>query len=258
MIGAHTPEFSVEKDIEYVRRALREMAVEYPVALDSNFAIWGAFANRYWPALYLVDDQGRIRHHWFGEGDYEGSERVIRRLLADAGAQPPGEDLVSVDARGPEVEADWDELKSPETYVGYRRAQNFRSPGAVVPDEPQTYSVPEALGLNDWALLGDWTVEAEGAVVNAPDGRIAFRFHARDLHLVMGPVAEGTSIPFRVLLDGRPPGDGAGGDVSADGSGTLDYPRLYQLIRQNEIIDPRLFEIEFHDRGAQALVFTFG
>ncbi len=258
MLGVHTPEFSVEKDVGNIGRALSQMKVEHPIAVDSDYAVWNAFANRYWPALYLVDAEGRIRHHWFGEGDYERSERAIQRLLSDATGSPPPNDLVSVEPLPPEVEADWDDVRSSETYVGYGRAEHFRSPGDSVPDEPHVYTLPQTLGPNEWALAGDWTVRGEGAVLNEPNGRIAFRFHARDLHLVMGPVAPGGSVPFRVSIDGRPPGDAAGGDVDADGAGTFDIPRMYQLIRQRSPIEDRRFEIEFSGAGAEAFVFTFG
>ena len=257
MLGVHTPEFSVEKDVGNIRRALGQMKVEHPIAIDSDYAVWEAFANRYWPALYLIDAEGRIRHHWFGEGDYERSERAIQRLLSEATGAPPAKDLVSVAPLPPEVEADWDDLRSGETYVGYGRTEHFRSPGGQAPDEPQVYAVPETLGRNEWALAGDWTVRGEGAVSNAPNGRIAFRFHARDVHLVMGPVA-GRSSPFRVSIDGQPPGDAAGSDVDADGVGTFDIPRMYQLIRQPSPTEDRRFEIEFPDAGAEAFVFTFG
>jgi hypothetical protein len=258
MIGAHTPEFSVEKDVENIRRALSQMKVEHPIVVDSDYAVWDAFANRYWPALYLIDARGRIRHHRFGEGDYERSERVIQQLLSEATGSVPTEDLVSAEPLPPEVEADWDDLRSSETYVGYGRTEHFRSPGGQALDEAHVYTVPETLALNEWALAGDWTVRGEGAVLNAPNGRIVFRFHARDLHLVMGPVAPGASIPFRVSIDGQPPGDAAGSDVDADGAGTFDIQRMYQLIRQRPPIADRRFEIEFPDAGAEAFVFTFG
>ena len=257
MIGVHTPEFSVEKDVDNVRRALRRMGVEYPIALDDDYAVWEAFSNHYWPALYLVDAEGRIRHHWFGEGDYERSELVIQQLLADSGGDPPDGEFVTVDARGPEAEADWMELQSPETYLGYGRTENFRSPERMTPEERREYTAPESLGLNDWALSGDWTVRGEGAVLDGPGGRIAFKFHARDLHLVMGPAGE-APVRFRVTIDEKPPGDAAGGDVDGDGNGLLDQPRMYQLIRQPYPITDRRFEIEFLGTGATGFVFTFG
>jgi hypothetical protein len=257
-IGVHTPEFSFERNDEYIRRALAEMRVEYPIAIDSDYAVWDAFANRYWPALYLADAEGRIRYHKFGEGDYEESERVIQQLLREAGADGVARDIASVEGVGPETAADWDHLRSPETYVGYRQAQGFASPDAMVPERRHVYAAPERLRVNEWALSGDWTIKAEFAISNAPSGRIAFRFEARDVHLVMGPSREASDIPFRVLLDGETPGEAAGTDVGADGTGKLDFPRMYQLIRQRRSIEPRLFEIEFEDAGAEGFAFTFG
>jgi hypothetical protein len=257
-IGVHTPEFSVEHDAENVRRALREMRVDYPMALDNDYAVWDAFANRYWPALYLVDADGRIRHHQFGEGDYEVSERVIQQLLAEAGAEHVPEGLVDVEGEGPEAPADWEDLGSPETYLGSEQSQRFSSPERVAPDRPQTYSRPELLAPNHWALAGDWAVGREAAVATEPRARIAFRFSARDVHLVMGPVDAAAPIEFRVLVDRRSPEEANGADVDPDGAGMLDFPRMYQLVRQRGAVDPRLFEIEFFDRGARAFAFTFG
>ncbi len=198
VIGVHTPEFAFEKDLDNVRRAVKDMRVDYPVAVDNDYAVWRAFKNQYWPALYFVDAQGRIRHHHFGEGEYEQSERVIQQLLAEAGAGGVGQELVSVDAGGIEVAADWGSLKSPENYVGYERTENFASPGGAAPDKRRIYAVPAQLSLNQWALSGDWTVGRQATVLNTADGRIAYRFHARDLHLVMGPAARGTPVRFRV------------------------------------------------------------
>ena len=209
VIGVHTPEFPFEHDIENVRRAVKEMRVTYPVAIDNDYAIWDAFDNHYWPALYLVDAQGRIRHHQFGEGDYDEAERVIQQLLAEAGDENVGRDLVAVDARGAEVAADWEHLASGENYVGYERTESFASPGGAVLDERHVYTVPERLSRNQWALAGDWTMEPGFAALNAANGRIAYRFHARDLHLVMGPAARGTSVRFRVLARWTAAGRGA-------------------------------------------------
>jgi thiol-disulfide isomerase/thioredoxin len=258
VVGVHTPEFPFEKDGDNVRRASKEMRVVYPVALDSDYAIWRAFENRYWPALYFIDAQGRIRHHRFGEGDYEHSERVIQQLLAEAGAGGVGHDLVSVDARGAEAAADWDSLKSPENYVGYGRTENFASPGGAVPDKSRVYGAPAQLGLNQWALSGDWTMGKGAVVLNKAGGRIAYSFHARDLHLVMGPSARGSSVRFRVALDGQPPRAAHGVDVDEQGNGAVAEQRLYQLIRQPKPITDRRFEIEFLDAGAEAFAFTFG
>ena len=199
----HTPEFPFEKDGDNVRRALKEMRIVYPVAVDNDYAIWRAFKNQYWPAFYFVDARGRIRHHQFGEGDYERSERVIQQLLAEAGADG-GSGLVSVEGRGVEAAADWGSLKSPENYVGYERTENFASPGGAVPDERRVYAAPAQLSLNQWALSGDWTMGKQAAVLNKAGGQIAYSFHARDLHLVMGPMARGTSVRFRLAIDGRP------------------------------------------------------
>ena len=258
VVGVHTPEFGFERDVDNVRRAVTDMRIGYPVAIDSDYAIWSAFDNHYWPALYLADAQGQIRHHRFGEGEYERSELVIKRLLADAGASGIDDDLVSVEAPGAEAPADWDSLRSPEVYVGYDRTENFASPGGVVPDEPSSYAAPARLGLNQWALSGDWTVGAQAAVLNGADGQIAYRFHARDLHLVMGPQARGTSARFRVLIDGQPPGAAHGVDVDDEGQGTVSEQRLYQLVRQPGPIDEHTFEITFVDPGVHAYVFTFG
>src|SRR6266576_1817552 len=213
VIGVHTPEFPFEHNVDNVRRATKEMRVDYPIAIDSDFAIWRALKNEYWPALYIVDAQGRVRHHQFGEGEYEQSERIIQQLLAEAGTGGIGHDLVSVDARGAEVAADWSSLKSPENYVGYERTENFASRGGAVLDKPNVYAVPARLKLNNWALSGDWTVEKRATVLNKANGRIAYRFHARDLHLVMGPAAQGKPVRFRTLIDGQAPGNAHGEDV---------------------------------------------
>jgi len=258
VIGVHTPEFAFEHDVDNVRRAVKDMRIDYPVAIDNDYAIWDAFKNEYWPALYFVDAQGRIRHHQFGEGDYDQSERVIQQLLAEAGATGVGRDLVSADARGAEVAADWDNLKSRENYVGFGRTEGFASPGGAVMDKPHAYAVPVRLKLNGWALSGDWTVEKPLVALNKPSGRIVYRFHARDLHLVMGPAAPGASVRFRILIDGQPPGAAHGVDVDEQGDGTVAEQRLYQLIRQQKPITDRQFEIEFLDPGVQAFAFTFG
>jgi len=258
VIGVHSPEFSFEKNIDNVRRAAKDMKVDYPVAVDSEHAIWRAFNNAYWPALYFVDAKGQIRHHQFGEGEYEQSERMIQRLLAEAGVSGIGDELVSVDGRGAEAAADWNSLKSPENYVGYERTENFASPGGAVLDKRRVYAAPARLRLNQWALSGDWTVQKQATVLNQANGRIAYRFHARDLHLVMGPAARGTSVRFRVLIDGKPPGAAHGIDVDDKGNGTVTEQRLYQLIRQPKPIAERQFEIEFLDSGVEAFAFTFG
>jgi thiol-disulfide isomerase/thioredoxin len=258
VIGVHAPEFPFEKNIDNVRWAVKDMKIDYPVAIDNDFAIWRAFRNQYWPALYFVDAHGRVRHRHFGEGSYEQSEMIIQRLLAEAGATGIGHGLVSVDGVGAEAAADWSNLRSPENYVGYERTEHFASPGGAVWDKSHVYAVPTRLMLNHWALAGDWTVKKGAVVLNKADGRIAYRFHARDLHLVMGPAAPGTRVRFRVLIDGQPPGAGHGVDVDDQGNGTVVEQRMYQLIRQPRPIADRLFEIEFLDPGVEAFAFTFG
>jgi thiol-disulfide isomerase/thioredoxin len=258
VIGVHAPEFRFERDLENVRRAAADMRVDYPIAIDNDYTIWQAFENQYWPALYFLDAQGRLRHHHFGEGEYQQSERMIQRLLAESGAGDLGHEVVSVDARGAEAAADWSSLRSPENYVGYERTGNFASPGGAVPDARRVYAAPAPMPLNHWALSGDWTIERQGSVLNAANGRIAYRFHARDLHLVMGPTARGASVRFRVRIDGRPPGAAHGVDVDDQGNGTATEQRLYQLIRQPQPIADRQFEIEFLDPGVEAFAFTFG
>ncbi len=258
VIGVHSPEFEFEKNVDNVRRAAKDMRVDYPIAIDSEHAIWRAFNNQYWPALYIVDAKGQIRHHHFGEGEYEQSERVIQQLLTEAGSGGIGPELVSVDARGAEAAADWDSLRSPENYVGYQRTENFASPGGAVLDKPHVYTSPARLKLNHWALAGDWTIRKQATLLNKANGRIAYCFHARDLHLVMGPAARGTSVRFRVLIDGQPPGAAHGIDVDDQGNGIVTEQRLYQLVRQSKPIADRQFEIEFLDSGVEALAFTFG
>src|SRR6266849_793399 len=258
VIGVHSPEFAFEHDLENVRQAAKNMRVSYPIAIDNDYAIWRAFNNHYWPALYLVDAQGRIRYHHFGEGAYEQSEMILQQLLAEAGIGGIGYELVSVDAQGAEAAADWSDLRSPENYVGDARTENFSSPGGAVVDKPRVYAAPARFSLNHWALAGDWTVEREATVLNKANGRIAYRFHARDLHLVMGPAARGTSVRFRVLIDGQPPGAAHGIDVDDQGNGTVIEQRLYQLIRQPKPIADRQFEIEFLASGVEAFAFTFG
>ena len=258
VLGIHAPEFAFEKDLNNVRRAVKDMQVDYPVAVDNEHVIWRAFNNEEWPALYFIDAKGRVRHHYFGEGAYEELEAVIQQLLTEAGASGISHEPVSVDAHGIEAAADWNDLKSPETYLGYGRTQNFTSPGGPVSDQSRVYAVPAQLHLNDWALSGDWTLKRPAAALNKPNGRIAYRFHARDLNLVMGPAAPGTSVRFRVLIDGQPPGAAHGVDVDEQGDGTVAEQRVYQLIRQPQPIADRQFEIEFLDPGVEAFSFTFG
>jgi thiol-disulfide isomerase/thioredoxin len=258
VIGVHSPEFGFEKDPANVRRAAEDMRVGFPIAIDSDHGVWNAFENQYWPALYFIDARGRIRHHQFGEGGYEQSERVIQQLLAEAGHAGVAGDLVSVDGRGAEAAADWSSLKSPENYLGHDRTENFASPGGSSLGRRRVYAVPARLTLNHWALLGEWTMERTFAALNNAGGRIAYRFHARDLHLVMGPAARGAAVRFRVRIDGQPPGAAHGIDIDDQGNGTVSEQRLYQLIRQPGAIADRLFEIEFLDPGVEAFAFTFG
>jgi cytochrome c biogenesis protein CcdA/thiol-disulfide isomerase/thioredoxin len=259
VIGVHAPEFAFEKDPDNVRRAIKDLGITYPVALDNDYAIWQAFNNQYWPAHYFIDAAGRIRSHHFGEGDYEGSEQTLRRLLTDAGQTDlPPAGMQTVTAAGAEAAPDEVHDQSPETYVGYRRAANFASPGGFVQDVPHGYSIPNDLQLNQWALGGSWTVTDEMAAPRAAHGKIAFRFFARDLHLVMGPGEGGKPVRFRVLLDGAAPGANHGVDIDAGGIGTIDGQRLYQLIRQSGDVGAHVFSIEFLDAGAEAYSFTFG
>jgi thiol-disulfide isomerase/thioredoxin len=258
VIGVHTPEFAFEQDADNVRRAMQDMGVGYPVAADNDYAVWSAFSNHYWPALYFADARGHIRHHHFGEGEYQQSEMIIQQLLADAGSGGTGQELVSVDARGVEAAADWGTLKSPENYTGYERTENFASPGGSVPGKRHVYAAPAEPRLNHWALSGDWTIEEQAITLNTAGGRIVYRFHARDLHLITGPAARGTSVRFRVLIDGEPPGAAHGTDVDGQGDGTVTDQRLYQLIRQRGPVTGHTFEITFLDPGVQAYAFTFG
>ncbi|MCP6760425.1 MAG: thioredoxin family protein [Fischerella sp. CENA71] len=258
VIGIHTPEFEFEKNIDNVRRALTEMKIDYAITVDNNYAVWRAFENHYWPALYFIDTQGRIRHHQFGEGKYEQSERVIQQLLSESGTGLVGQEMVEVEAHGFEAAADWDSLKSPENYLGYDRTENFTSPGGVVLNKRHLYTAPAQLKLNQWSLSGDWTITRQAIVLNKSGGRIAYRFHARDLHLVMGPADRGTSVRFRVLVDGQPVVAARGLDVDERGESTATEQRLYQLVRQPKPISDQKFEIEFLDSGIEAFAFTFG
>jgi thiol-disulfide isomerase/thioredoxin len=258
VVGVHTPEFTFETDVENIDRAVRESRIEYPVAIDSGYRVWRAFDNHYWPALYFADAEGRIRHHHFGEGAYQQSEMVIHQLLTDAGHTDVDQEPASVDAKGAEAPADWANLRSPENYTGYERTANFASPGGAVLDARHTYRLPEKLRLNHWALSGDWTMAGEATTLHSADGTIAYRFHARDLHIVMGPAARGTPVRFRVLVDGSPPGEAHGVDIDAQGAGTVVEQRLHQLVRQPGPVTDRTFEINFLDPGVQAYAFTFG
>jgi Thioredoxin like C-terminal domain/AhpC/TSA family len=257
VVGVQTPEFEFEGDLDNLARAIEEMNVRYPLVVDNDYAVWRAFDNHYWPALYFVDTRGRIRHHHFGEGEYEESEMVLQMLLREAGADVD-HGLVRLEPDGVEAAADWASLGSPESYVGYDRAVGFASPGGIVPDERHVYSAPAELRRNQWALSGDWRIGVVPALLTGPGGSISFQFHARDLHLVMGPPAGRPPVRFRLRLDGEPSGLAHGVDVDESGNGSADYQRMYQLIRQPPPIDGRLFEIEFLDAGVEAFVFTFG
>jgi thiol-disulfide isomerase/thioredoxin len=251
VIGVHTPEFSFEHDVEGVRRATAKRGIDYPVAVDNNYAVWSAFDNHYWPALYFVDAHGIIRDHHFGEGRYEQSEQVIQRLL---GVE---REFVPVEGLGVEAEADWDHLRTPETYLGYERGEHFASPGSVAFDEHRSYELPDRLRSGEWALAGEWTIGRENVALDQAGGSIAYRFHARDAHLVLSAEARGPT-PFRLRLDGEAPGPSHGVDVDEDGNGVLEDGRLYQVVRQHDTIRERTLEITFLEPGAEAYVFTFG
>jgi hypothetical protein len=234
------------------------MMIDYPIAIDNDHTIWQAFNNEFWPALYFIDHKGQIRHHKFGEGDYDQSEAILQQLLADANAPRFGPGLASVIAEGPEADADWSDLKSMENYLGYERTENFASSGGLARKKSHLYVSPAALKLNHWALTGDWTAEKQAIRLNAAQGSIIYQFHARDLHLVMGPNSQGAPVRFRVLIDGQTPGAARGTDIDEDGQGTIVEPRMYHLVRQEKPIVDRRFEIEFLDPGMEAYSFTFG
>ena len=247
VIGVHTPEYGFEHDLDNVRRAVKDMHVDYPVAVDNDYAIWNGFDNKYWPALYFIDAKGVIRHHQFGEGEYDEAETVIQKLLMETGVGGIGRDVVTPDARGIEVAADWDDLRSPENYLGSERTEGFVSNRDAA-----------KLGLNEWTVAGTWTIGRHVVTLNEANGRIVSRFHARDLHMVLGPAAKETSVRFRVRIDGQVPGRAHGIDVDEQGQGAVTQQRLYQLIRQSRPIADRQFEIEFLDPGVEAFAFTFG
>ncbi len=259
IIGVHAPEFAFEKDLGNVRRAVGDLGITYPVALDNNYAIWQGFNNQYWPAHYFIDSTGQIRGHHFGEGDYAESEQWIRQLLTQAGyTNLPPAGIGSAAGSGVQAAADEAHDQSPETYLGYRRAQSFSSPGGLAQDQPRAYTVPPALGLNQWALGGTWTVDPEKAVLGSASGRIVYRFYARDLHLVLGPGSNGKPVRFRVQLDGAAPGPNHGVDTDTSGAGIIKEQRLYQLLRQSGEVGEHVFSIEFLDNDVQAYSFTFG
>ena len=258
-IGVHTPEFKFEHDLANVRWAVEARKIDYPVAVDNDFKVWRAFANNYWPALYFVDAQGRIRHHRFGEGDYERSEMVIRQLLAEAGVEDLRPGLAAVEPNPDEVQADWQNLGSPESYLGYGQATGFDAGAAgAVWDKPHSYATPAQLRLNHWGLASNWTVRSDASALNIPGGIVGYQFYARDVNLVMGAARKGTTVRFRVLLDGESAGPAHGADVDKNGSGVIVQQRMYQLIRQPGPIRDRRFEIEFLDAGPEVFCFTFG
>ncbi len=258
VIGVHAPEFAFEKDVDNVRKAVSDLHIRYPVAIDNNYAIWRAFDNQFWPAHYFIDATGRLRAHHFGEGDYAGSEKTIQMLLAEAGHKGVVGNVVSISGQGAEAASNGSLVKSPETYVGYGRADRFASPGGLVHDAEHVYTAPSALALNAWGLQGAWTVGPELAVSDAPGSAIHYRFHARDLHMVLGSGAGGKAIRFRILIDGKAPGSDHGADTDAQGFGVVTAQRLYQLVRQRNVAVDHTFEIQFLDAGVQAFTFTFG
>jgi thiol-disulfide isomerase/thioredoxin len=258
VIGVHTPEFPFEQNVDNVRRAVERMRIDYPVVIDNDQAIWRAFRNQYWPALYFLDAGGQVRERQFGEGEYERAEQTIQRLLAAAGATSVPGGLVSVEAAGVEAAADWNTLRSPELYLGLDRTANFASPGGAASDSRRGYAAPTRLALNEWALAGQWTMSGRSVALAEARGRVVVRFHARDVHLVMGPARPGPQVPFRVTIDGQPPGPSHGADVDEQGHGVVAEPRLYQLIRQPGAIGDRTFEIEFLGAGVETWAFTFG
>lgn len=258
VIGVHAPEFAFERDISNVKKAVNDLGVDYPVAIDNNYAIWRGFNNQYWPAHYFVDAQGRVRYHHFGEGNYAESERVIQQLLREAGAKQVADGITDVKAAGVQQAPDMSDVRSPETYVGYERAENFTSPGGAVKDTVTDYRAPTSPSLNNWGLAGRWNVGPEQATATQAGASIVYRFHARDLHLVLGPDTNGKPVRFRVTVDGQAPGNAHGTDVAADGTGTVTSQRLYQLVRQTGDVQDRTFTIEFLDPGASAYAFTFG
>jgi thiol-disulfide isomerase/thioredoxin len=262
VIGVHTPEFGFEKESPNVQKAIDKFGITYPVALDSKQAIWNAFHNEFWPAHYFIDVHGKVRYEHFGEGKYEESEKWIQELLAEGATKPMPKGTVAVSAKGAEMASEASQVRSPETYIGYDRAEHFASPGGIKQDREQAYSAPEHLGLNQWALAGTWVDHDQTAQLKSAGGKIVFRFHARDLHLVLGPAAgagaSGGPVHFRVTIDGHPPADNHGEDTDADGNGVVTDYRLYQLVRSKGTVTDHIFQIEFEDAGVQAFAFTFG
>ncbi|HEY0268295.1 MAG TPA: thioredoxin family protein [Methyloradius sp.] len=259
VIGVHAPEFAFEKDEANVREQVKDLGITYPVVMDNQYSIWQAFNNQFWPAHYFIDAQGKIRGHHFGEGEYEESEQTIRQLLTAAGYKDlPAEMSGPAQVSGIQVASDEEHKQSSETYVGYKRAENFSSPGDFAEDKAKNYNVPAQLELNHWGLVGNWNVDPEKAVLGAASGKIIFKFYARDLHLVLGSGKNGKPIRFRVLIDGVAPGVDHGVDTDENGNGVINEQRLYQLVRQSKEVHVHTFTIEFLDAGAQAFAFTFG
>lgn len=258
VIGVHTPEFDFEKQLPNVQKAVQKFGIAYPVALDSNNEIWNAFNNQFWPAHYFIDARGRVRYEHFGEGNYDQSERWIQKLLKEANAKPMPASALNVQGQGIQAPADVNDVRSPETYIGYARAQNFASQGGLKRNAERLYAEPTHLRLNEWGLVGDWADYKQFAVLNSAGGKIVFHFHARDLHLVLGPGTDGKPIRFRVTVDGQAPGENHGVDTGAEGNGVVTAYRLYQLVRQKDTVADHIFTIEFEDPGVQAYSFTFG
>jgi cytochrome c biogenesis protein CcdA/thiol-disulfide isomerase/thioredoxin len=258
VIGVHAPEFAFERNVDNVKKAIHDLGIDYPVAIDNNYAIWRSLNNQYWPAHYFADAQGHIRYHHFGEGDYAESEQVIQQLLAEAGHKDVANNLIDAHAQGVQMAADDADVRSPETYIGFQRAENFASAGGVKADKPHAYTAPAKPSLNQWGLAGTWMVDGEHATLDSSPGRIVYRFHARDLHLVLGPGKDGKPVHFRVSVDGAAPGASHGTDTAEDGSGVVTEQRLYQLVRQSGEVGDHTFSIEFMDPGVQAFAFTFG
>ncbi len=258
VIGVHTPEFDVEKQLPNVQKAVTKFGITYPVALDNDMAVWNAFHNEYWPAHYFIDAKGKVRYEHFGEGGYDESERWIQELLKEANAKAMPAGPASVHGQGVEAAADTADVRSPETYIGYARAEHFASPGGIKRDAEQLYVAPEHPGLNQWGLAGKWVDHQQSAQLRSAGGKIVFHFHARDLHLVLGPMSDGKPVRFRVTIDGQAPGENHGVDTDAQGNGVVTDDRLYQLVRQTGAITDHVFVIEFQDAGVQAFSFTFG
>jgi thiol-disulfide isomerase/thioredoxin len=258
VIGVHAPEFDFEQQLPNVQKAVQKFGITYPIALDSNHAIWDAFHNEYWPAHYFIDAKGKVRFEHFGEGDYDQSERWIQELLQERAGKPMPTSAVSVHAQGVEAAADMSDVRTPETYIGYARAQHFASPGGIWQDAEKTYTAPAQPRLNEWGLAGNWVDHKQSAVLKSAGGKIVFHFHARDLHLVLGPTADGKPVRFRVTIDGQAPGENHGVDIDAQGNGVVTDHRLYQLVRQKGAVADHIFAIEFEDPGVQAFSFTFG